>query len=80
MRTISVSGKSDLDGMLILSLPVGSPNAAYEAVVVLQPKMENDNLPTANVWAGVNNLRQRLESDGKFFADSAEVIQELRDR
>src|SRR4051812_16182936 len=38
MQTHHSLGKADDDGVLHLDIPVGTPNAEFEAVVVLQPK------------------------------------------
>jgi hypothetical protein len=38
MQTLRVSEKSGIDGVLHLRVPVGQPNAEFEAVIVLQPK------------------------------------------
>ena len=38
MRTLVVSQTSGDDGVLHLRVPVGQPNAEYDAVIVLQPK------------------------------------------
>jgi hypothetical protein len=38
MRTICVSEKTGSDGILHLRIPVGRPEAEYEAVVVLHPR------------------------------------------
>jgi len=37
MQTVRVSEKAGNDGILHLRIPVGQPDAEYEAVVVLQP-------------------------------------------
>ena len=37
MQTVRVSEKVGSDGILHLRIPVGEPEAEYEAVVVLQP-------------------------------------------
>lgn len=34
----------------------------------------------ADVWAGVNALRERLAASGRSFSDSAELLREDRDR
>jgi len=39
MQTLSVTEKTGSDGILHLRIPVGQPEAEYEAVVVLQPKI-----------------------------------------
>ena len=38
MQTVRVSEKTGSDGVLHLRIPVGQPEAEYEAVVVLQPR------------------------------------------
>ena len=38
MQTVRVSEKTGSDGILHLRIPVGEPEAEYEAVVVLQPR------------------------------------------
>lgn len=38
MQTLSVSERTGSDGVLHLRIPVGQPEAEYDAVVVLQPK------------------------------------------
>ncbi len=44
MRTLRVSEKADSDGILHLRIPVGEPDAEYEAVVVLQPSNSGASL------------------------------------
>jgi hypothetical protein len=38
MQTIQVRGKTAADGVLRLSMPLGTPDAEFEAVVVVQPQ------------------------------------------
>jgi len=38
MQTICVSERTGSDGVLHLRIPVGQPEAEYDAVVVLQPR------------------------------------------
>lgn len=38
MQTVRASEKTGADGVLHLRVPVGQPNAEFEAVIVLQPK------------------------------------------
>jgi hypothetical protein len=38
MQTIQVRGKTGADGVLHLSIPLGTPEAEFEAVVVVQPQ------------------------------------------
>ncbi len=42
MQTVRVSEKTGSDGVLHLRIPVGEPEAEYEAVVVLQPSRAGD--------------------------------------
>jgi hypothetical protein len=39
MRVTTVTKKADADGVLHLDLPVGTPDAEYELVLVVQPKL-----------------------------------------
>ena len=61
MRSIQVRGKTGADGVLHLSIPVGTPDAEVEAVVVVQPEKPaatDDSWPpgffeqTAGAWQG----------------------------
>ncbi len=47
MRTIQVRGKTGADGVLHLSIPLGTPEAEFEAVVVVQPE---EPAATDNGW------------------------------
>jgi len=47
MQTIRVSEKTGSDGILHLRIPVGQPEAEYEAVVVLQPRTAGHALGVA---------------------------------
>ena len=38
MEIVRVSEKTGSDGLLCLQIPVGAPEAEYDAVVVLQPR------------------------------------------
>jgi hypothetical protein len=38
VQTIHATGTTGPDGTLTLSIPVGRPNAVFDAVVVLQPR------------------------------------------
>lgn len=38
MQTIRVVEKTDKNGMLLLRVPLGKPEAEYEVVLVVQPK------------------------------------------
>ena len=38
MQTLRISEKSGKDGVLHLHIPVGQPEAEFDAVIVLQPK------------------------------------------
>lgn len=42
MQTVRVSEKTGSDGILHLRIPVGQPEAEFEAVVVLQPRIAGD--------------------------------------
>jgi hypothetical protein len=77
MHALAATGTTGPDGTLTLSLPVGRPNAAFDAVVVLHPRPA---APAHDPWAAVNAFRQRLAAAGGAFADSAELIREDRDR
>lgn len=77
MHALAATGTSGPDGTLTLSLPVGRPNAAFDAVVVLHPR---PIAPPSDPWAAVNAFRQRLATTGRTFADSTELIREDRDR
>jgi hypothetical protein len=61
MRTIQVRGKTGADGVLHLSIPLGTPEAEFEAVVVVQPQAPSGVHPdwppgffekTAGAWQG----------------------------
>jgi hypothetical protein len=45
MRAIQVSGKTGADGVLHLSIPVGTPDAEFEVVVHLQQRMADGGWP-----------------------------------
>lgn len=77
MHALSATGTTGPDGTLTLSLPIGRPNAAFDAVVVLNPR---PTTPAPDPWAAVNTFRERLAAAGKVFADSADLIREDRDR
>jgi hypothetical protein len=47
MQTIQVRGKTAADGVLHLSIPLGTPDAEFEAVVVVQPQTP---APADNGW------------------------------
>lgn len=78
MQAVNATGTTGPDGTLTLSIPLGRPNAEFDAVVVLQPKQAP--VPPADPWAAVNALRQRLAATGRVFTDSAELVREDRDR
>jgi hypothetical protein len=40
MQTIQIRSQAGEDGVLHLNIPVGTPNAEYQVVVVLQPTTE----------------------------------------
>jgi len=42
MRTILVQGKAGADGVLHLSIPLGTPDLEYEVMVNLQPRLPDD--------------------------------------
>lgn len=77
MHALSATGTTGPDGTLTLSLPVGPPNASFDAVVVLHPRPAT---PASDPWAAVNAFCQRLAATGKSFTDSADLIREDRDR
>ena len=77
MQTISATGVTSPDGTLTLSLPVGRPNAAFDAVVVLQPR---PSALAADPWAAINAFHRHLASSGRAFTDSADLIREDRER
>jgi hypothetical protein len=61
MRTIPIRGKTGTDGVLHLSVPLGTPEAEFEVVVVAQPALpeaaDGDWPPgffeeTAGAWQG----------------------------
>ena len=45
MRVISTRGKTGADGVLHLSIPLGTPDAEFEAVVHLQQRMADGGWP-----------------------------------
>jgi hypothetical protein len=77
MQALSATGVTDPEGTLTLSLPVGQPNAAFDAIIVLQVRS-----PTRNVdpWAAINEFREKLAASGLAFSESAEMIREDRER
>jgi len=77
MQTLSATGVTGPDGTLTLSIPVGRPNAAFDAVVVLQPRPP---APAADPWAAINAFHRRLAASGRAFTDSADLIREDRVR
>lgn len=52
MQTLSVSEKTGRDGVLHLRIPLGQPEAEYDAVVVLQARTADDvpNAPESRGW------------------------------
>ena len=84
MQTIHATEKTGSDGTLTLRLPLGQPDTEFEVVVVAQPRMPADGVPTArpaaDPWAAVNAFRERLAASGRTFGDSTELIREDRDR
>ena len=82
MQAIHATGTTGPDGTLTLSVPVGRPNAEFDAVVVLQPRSAANGpaAPAADPWAAINALRQRLAASGLVFPDSTELVREDRDR
>jgi hypothetical protein len=58
MRTIPMRGKTGADGVLHLSIPVGTPEAEFEVVVNLYPQTADNGWPlgffeeTAGAWQG----------------------------
>jgi hypothetical protein len=52
MQTLCVSEKTRSDGILRLRIPVGEPEAEYDAVVVLQPRTAGPppSVPEALGW------------------------------
>jgi hypothetical protein len=79
MQTISATGTTGPDGTLTLSISVGRPNAAFDAVVVLQPRPAEGG-PAADPWAAINEFRRRQAASGRTFTDSAELVREDRER
>lgn len=82
MQTIRTSGTTDPDGRLTLSVPVGQPNAEFEAIVVLQPNTTASGARNTkpDPWPAINAFRERLAASGRSFTDSAELIREDRER
>jgi hypothetical protein len=82
MQTISATGTTGPDGTLTLSIPLGRPNAEFDAVVVLRPRgVESSTAPhAADPWAAINAFRRHLAASGRVFTDSAEMIREDRER
>ena len=77
MQTMSATGITGPDGTLTLFLPLGRPNAEFDAVVVLQPR---PTATTADPWAAVNAFRQHLTASQRVFTDSAALIRADRER
>ena len=67
MQTVRVLEKTGADGVLHLRIPVGRPEAEFEAVVVLQPK------PAA---AAVSTPEERGWPPGYFEATAGSITDE----
>jgi hypothetical protein len=84
MQTIHATQKTDGDGTLALSLPLGQPNTEFEVVVVVQAKTTATGKPApssvADQWARIDAFRERLAASGRDFGDSVQDIREDRDR
>ena len=50
MQTVHISEKSGKDGVLHLNIPVGQPDAEFDAVIVLQPKSAAPTTPEEGGW------------------------------
>ena len=55
MRTIQVRGKAGADGVLHLSIPLGTPDTEYETVVVVQ----RSRRPRRTTAGRLGSLRKR---------------------
>jgi hypothetical protein len=81
MQTIHATERTGPDGTLTLQLPLGQPDAEFEVVVVLNPKVNGTQArQPIDPWAAINAFRERLAASGRVFSDSTELIREDRDR
>jgi len=79
MNVIHMTGTTNSDGTLTVTLPLGRPNTKFEIAVVVQPKDANGAAPLD--WrAAADAIRERLRATGRTFSDSTELIREDRDR
>lgn len=78
MNVIQMTGTTNSDGTLTLTLPLGQPNTRFEVAVIVQPNVANGT--PADHWAEINAFRERLAASGRVFTDSVELIREDRDR
>lgn len=50
METVRVLEKTGKDGMLNLRIPLGKPEAEFEVVVIVQPRLPNSATLTERGW------------------------------
>ncbi len=79
MNVMQITGTTNSDGTLTLSLPLGQPNTRFEVAVVAQSQAASSTAPLD--WrAAADAIREKLRTTGRMFSDSSELIREDRDR
>ena len=79
MNVIQMTGTTNSDGTLTLTLPLGQPNTNFEVAVVAQPQTASGMAPPD--WrAAADAIREKLRATGRTFSDSTGLIREDRDR
>lgn len=79
MNVIQMTGTTNSDGTLTLTLTLGQPNTKFEVAVVAQPQAANSTAPPD--WRGAADaIREKLRATSRTFSDSTELIREDRDR
>ena len=79
MNVIQMTGTTNSDGTLTLTLPLGHPNTEFAVAVVAQPQAANGTAPPD--WrAAADAIREKLRATGRTFSDSTELVREDRDR
>jgi hypothetical protein len=50
MHTLHITERTGKDGVLHVSVPLGTPNAAYDVVLVVQPKEVKPSIADERAW------------------------------
>ena len=79
MNVIQMTGTTNSDGTLTLTLPLGRPNTRFEVAVIAQPQ-PGSGTATSDWRAAADTIREELRATGRTFSDSTELIREDRDR